>query len=415
MYWSDTGSGQSDYDLYIYKGVVGNLGGSQQADYQAASQANPEVASITPLVDGDKQYTLKIVPYTPTQEIVHVRMELLSGTGGGGFPGFGGPDPTAPGAPRYQTFAAPAGSSAEASNGEMNIGFNPKSGRIMVMNRGPVWRLTPPERETPARPECCEALWEDVTNLTTITGVDPILWTDQKTGRTFASNSTAGTNVVYGYTDNDGDLWNPLSLSGPNASSDHETIGSGPYPASLSALSTPLNQGQAVYYCAQTWPVGAAACQRSDTLGMSYGPSTLPYDGQTTQCRGIHGHVRVGPDGTVYLPVRDCNGNAGVSVSTDAGITWTERIIPNSKTQTHGSDPSIAIGANNTVYFFYVADQTSSPQDPTEGHIRVQVSTNHGATWSKDTDLGATHGIKNAVFPEAIAGDDNRCCGFPRH
>src|SRR6266536_6716045 len=94
--------------------------------------------------------------------------------------------------------------------------------------------------------------------------------------------------------DNDGDLWNPLSLSGPNASSDHETIGSGPYPASLSALSAPLNQGQAVYYCAQTWPVGAAACQRSDTLGMSYGPSTLPYDGQTTQCRGIHGHVRVG-------------------------------------------------------------------------------------------------------------------------
>ncbi len=101
-------------------------------------------------------------------------------------------------------------------------------------------------------------------------------------------------------------------------------------------------------------------------------------------------------------PVRDCNGNAGMAVSTDAGITWTEHIVPNSKTQTHGSDPSIAISANNTVYFFYVADQTSSPQDPTEGHIRVQVSTNHGATWSKDTDLGMTHGIKNAVFPKAM-------------
>lgn len=413
MYWTDTSSGQSDYDLYIYRGVVGNLGGNQQADYQAASQANPEVGSITPLADGDNTYSLKIVPYTPTQEIVHVRMELLSGTGGGGFPGFGGPDPTTPGAPRYQNFIAPSGSSAEPGNGEFNIGFNPSTGRIMTMNSGPIWRLTPPERLDRFKPECCEALWEDVSAPSTIIGVDPILWTDQKTGRTLASNSTAGTNGIYAYSDDDGDLWNPISAAPPNASTDHETIGSGPYPASMGALATPANQGQAVYYCAQTWPVGAAACQRSDTLGSSYGPSTLPYDGNTTQCGGIHGHVRVGPDGTVYLPVRDCSGNAGVAISTDAGITWTEHVVPNSKTQTHGSDPSIAIGANNTVYFFYVADQTSSPQDPTEGHIHVQVSTNHGTTWSKDTDLGTSHGIKNAVFPEAIAGDDNRvACGF---
>lgn len=413
LYWTDTASGQSDYDLYIFRGTVGDLDGSRQADYQAASQANPEVASMTPLRDGANTYSLKIVPYIPTQEVVHVRMELLSGTGGGGFPGFGGPDPTVPGAPRYQTYLPPAGSTAETSSGEFNVGFNPRSGRIMAMNRGPVWRLTPGERQTPALPECCDARWEDVTNLTTIAGVDPILWTDQKTGRTFAANSTAGTNGVYGYTDDDGDLWNPLSLSGPNASTDHETIGSGPLPTALSALSNPVNQGQAVYYCAQTWPVGAAACQRSDTLGTSYGPSVPVYDGQTTECSGIHGHVKVGPDGVVYLPVRDCSGNAGLMVSNDGGISWTERIIPNSKTQTHGSDPSVTIGVDNTIYFFYVADQTSSPQDPTEGHIHVQVSRDRGATWSKDTDLGLTHGVKNAVFPEAIAGDDSRAAvGF---
>ena len=65
LYWTDTGSGQSDYDLYIYKGIVGDLSGSQQADYQAASGANPEVASVTPVVGGTSQYSLKIVPYTP--------------------------------------------------------------------------------------------------------------------------------------------------------------------------------------------------------------------------------------------------------------------------------------------------------------------------------------------------------------
>src|SRR6059058_5937122 len=205
LYWTDTGSGQSDYDLYIYKGTVTTLNGSQQADYQAASSANPEVASVTPVVGGTSQYSLKIVPYLPTGETVHVRIELLPGSGsGGGFPGFGGPDPTTPGLPRYQNFYAPSGSSAEPSNGEFNIGFNPATGRIMTMNIGPIWRLTPPERLTPAQPECCEALWEDVTNLSTITGLDPILWTDQPTGRTFASNSTVGAGLVYGFTDDDG-------------------------------------------------------------------------------------------------------------------------------------------------------------------------------------------------------------------
>ena len=43
----------------------------------------------------------------------------------------------------------------------------------------------------------------------------------------------------------------------------------------------------------------------------------------------------------------------------------------------------------------------------------MQVSTNRGVSWSKDTDLGATHGIKNAVFAEAVAGDDSRAAvGF---
>src|SRR2546423_12466808 len=164
-------------------------------------------------------------------------MELLAGSGsGGGFPGFGGPDPTVPGVPRYQNFYAPSGSSAEPGSGEFNIGFNPATHHIMAMNSGPVWRITPPEFLSPAKPECCEGLWEDVTNLSTITGLDPILWVDNwinpsplllqpaSGARTFASNSTVGTNGVYGYSDTDGGTgtgvppdWQPLSASPPNA------------------------------------------------------------------------------------------------------------------------------------------------------------------------------------------------------
>src|SRR5204863_3369362 len=173
---------------------------------------------------------------------------------------------SAPGVPRYQNFYAPDGSSAQSSEGEFNISYNPKTGRIMNMNLGPVWRITPPELLSPPKPECCEGLWEDKDNPTTNTGLDPILWTDQKTGRTFVSNSTAGANAVYGYTDgaapfNDGDVWVEGSASPPSFSDDHETIGSGPYPlvAGLpNPLSTAVNQGEAVYYCGQTFPVGSA-------------------------------------------------------------------------------------------------------------------------------------------------------------
>jgi PKD repeat protein len=409
--WTDAGSGSSDYDLYIFRGVVGNTDGSQSADYQSASSSNPEIATISPLVDGTQQYTIKVVPYTPTGETVRVQIELLPGSGGGGG-GFGGPDPTVPGVPRYQNFFAPPGSSAEPSNGEFNIGFNPHTGRIMVMNIGPIWRLTPPELLTPAKPECCEALWEDKSTLTLNTGLDPILWTDQVTGRTFASNSTVGANAVYGYSDNDGDLWIEAGFSPPNGGADHESIGSGPYPASLSALRNQINHGEAVYYCSQSI-VGPAACQRSDTLGASYGPGVLAYDGVTTQCGGLHGHVHVAPNGTVWLPVKGCGSTQGGATSTDGGVTWHEFLVTGSKPQTAGADPSVAIDSDSTAYFCYVNDEPVPPGNPPEGHAHCKVSTDGGNTWIRDFDLGASHGIKNAVHIEAVGGSSGRAaCGF---
>ena len=425
MSWTDNGSGASDYDLYIYKNPRSDCSptdctstdGSQAANYQSASSSNPEIATISPLADGTQKYTLVVVPYTPTGESVHVTIELLPGSGSGGTTGFGGPDPTTPGVPRYQNFYAPAGTSAESSDGEFNIGFNPHTGRIMTMNIGPIWRLTPPELLSPAEPECCEALWEDKTNLGTITGLDPILWTDQKTGRTFSSNSTAGANAVYGYSDNDGDLWVPLAASPASGGTDHETIGSGPYPAALSALGNGVNQGEAVYYCSQSWPLGPATCQRSDTLGASYGPGVLAYEGNgITQCHGLHGHVHVAPDGTVWLPVSHCGGKQGGALSTDGGVTWLEFIVTGSTAQIQGADPSVAIDSDSTVYYAYVNNDPVPAGNPPEGHARVKVghrNPDNSVTWTNDFDIGATHGIKNAAEIEAVGGSSGRAAvGF---
>jgi PKD repeat protein len=424
--WTDSGSGSSDYDLYIYKtpradctpNDCTSTNGGQAADYQSASSNNPEIATISPLHDGSQTYTIVVVPYTPTGETVHVTAELVPGSGSaGGVPGFGGPDPSAPGVPRYQNFYAPDGTSAQSSEGEFNIGFDPKTGRIMTMNIGPIWRITPHEVVVPGGPECCEGLWEDKSNPTTNTGLDPILWTDQKTGRTLVSNSTAGANAVYGYSDNDGDTWVPLAASPPNGGADHETIGSGPYPSALSALATAVNQGEAVYYCSQD-VVGPASCQRSDTLGASYGPGVFAYYGNgITQCQGLHGHIHVAPDGTAWLPVNQCGGKQGGVFSTDGGTTWHEFSVPNSISQAEGADPSIAIDINSKIYYAYVNNQPVAGNNPPEGHARVAVGTLNKTTntiaWTNDFDIGASHGIVNAAEIEAVGGSTGRAAvGF---
>jgi PKD domain len=427
MSWTDTGSTQSNYDIYIYRNPdpdcspadCSSTTGSETPIHQSSTSRNPEVAIINPLADGTQQYTVKVVPYTASGETVNVKIEFLPGSGSAGIP-FGGADPTVPGNPRYQIFNAPAGTSAESTQGEFNIGFDPKSGRIMVMNLGPIWRLTPPEILKPSLPECCEALWEDKDNPSTNTGVDPILWTDQVSGRTLVSNATAGANAVYGYSDDDGDTWIPVGIAAPNGGADHETLGSGPYPAALSALATPANQGEAVYYCSQD-VVGPASCYRSDTLGASYGPSTLAYNGQGSNvpggaCGGLHGHIHVAPDGTAWLPVNQCSHLQGGVFSTDGGATWNTFQVPNAFSQPQGADPSIAIDADSTVYYAYVNNEPVPNGAPPEGHARVQVghrNPDNTVTWTNNFDLGATHGIVNAAEIEAVGGSSGRAAvGF---
>src|SRR5205807_5873416 len=61
---------------------------------------------------------------------------------------------------------------------------------------------------------------------------------------------------------------------------------------------------------------------------------------------GLHGHVKVGPDGTAYLPLAGCGGqptlNDGtnyeywggrpaLSISTDNGASWQIHMIPKGK------------------------------------------------------------------------------------
>jgi len=111
-------------------------------------------------------------------------------------------------------------------------------------------------------------------------------------------------------------------------------------------------------------------------------------------------------DGTVYVPNRGCDGQQGMAVSTDNGITWAIRTIP--QTAAGESDPSIGIATDGTVYFGFVNG---------DGHPEMAVSHDKGVTWdtwnsdrgtSTFIDVGAPFGIQNAAFAEVVAGDPDR-------
>lgn len=407
--WQDTGTGASDYDIYIFEGAVAGTNGSLSAQAQGASTANPEVASLR-VFNGSKVFTIKIVPFTATADVANIKIELDPGSGSvgnnggaGGGPAlapaaFGQAAPTAPGQPRYQNFMPPEGSAARGSSGEANIGFNPVSGNIMLMNNAPVFRLTPPEQRTPPLPEAGPAQWTNVSPVvSSIATLDPILVTDQETGRTFMSNQTSGANILFAFSDDDGDTWIEASASPPNGGVDHQTIGTGPYPASLAGIN--LIYPNAVYYCAQA--LFPDFCQRSDDGGLSFGPG-VPANTGLNGCGGLHGHVKVAPNGTVYLPDNSCGSSQGASVSRDAGITWTDSKVEDSGPAV-GNDPSVAIASDGTAYFCYTS---------TTG-AWAAVSHDDGKTWGPSVNISAQVGAKSAVFPQAVAGDPDRAaCGF---
>jgi hypothetical protein len=137
------------------------------------------------------------------------------------------------------------------------------------------------------------------------------------------------------------------------------------------------------------------------------------------QCGGLHGHAKVAPDGTVYVPNKNCpdpdmnpatnDGGQGFAVSEDNGLTWTVRALPGSGSG--DSDPAIGIGAGGRIYFAYTASNK---------HIRVAVSDDKGRTWKYDQDIGLNveilPGVRGditaSVFPSAVAGDNNRAAVF---
>src|SRR5436190_1090071 len=109
------------------------------------------------------------------------------------------------------------------------------------------------------------------------------------------------------YTDDDGETWLPSQGAGIASGIDHQTLGGGPFHAPRPAAA---QWPTATYYCAQDLVL--AGCALSLDGGRTYGPAVPTY---TSECGGLHGHIKVGPDGTAYLPNKGCGGQQAVVVA----------------------------------------------------------------------------------------------------
>jgi hypothetical protein len=390
---------------------------------------NPEEMKvpISNLATGPHDYIVRVIPFVSTGQIYTGKITL----GAAAPSSTPTPPPQFTGiAPRYYNYTPGPGQGE--NSGEPSIGYNPVTKKAMFLAGLQTFQVMLPELNSfagvlpPTRPGACQGDWADKSFVFTGTrSLDPILYTDQTTGRTFVSqlNTVSQTNPVLiglnslmAFTDNDGETWTPAQINPPDGSNDHQTVGAGPYPPSLAGtLTNSLNKGHAVYYCGQAGYVlaatGAAYCSRSDDGGLNFGKSVIAYQDVVSGCaQSIHGHVKVGPDGTVYLPNASCDGHPAVAVSTDAGTTWTVKEVPEGIPTPAILDPSVAIASDNTVYMFFIGKPDPNSED---GHVYATVSHNHGDTWSTPVDIGAGTGIVNAVFPAAIAGDGSRAaCAF---
>lgn len=247
------------------------------------------------------------------------------------------------------------------------------------------------------------ATWQDVTDaLAAPTTLDPMMWLDPATDRVYTNQLYVGCSYL-SWSDDLGETWmhNPAACGLPV--NDHQKVATGPHvEGSPLAPAGGAVYPNVVYYAYNQVAGGRVAMSVDGGLTFPYSAATFTLDcevpgGQRAPVGGLHGHVTAGPDGTVYIPARNCGGPI-VAASDDNGLTWRQvEVAPEVGTSDHDKNPEVAIDVEDTVYLAWPG---------ADNRLFLAHSEDRGRTWSNA--VAVTPGLGTVTMPVIQAGDAGR-------
>ncbi|HEX4873229.1 MAG TPA: PKD domain-containing protein [Nevskiaceae bacterium] len=383
---------QTDLDLLVEDASGAQVGSS-------GNLAGVPEQVVLPVVGGRSTYTVLIVPFAPGGASATLAIQLKSPP----------PPSTATvsiGGPRFDIFNPPP-ALADASASEPTLAVSRATGNaLMVYAERTLKTQWVDESFSPAKTE-----WTEVTDpASPTTGtLDPILTGDEfpladgSPGTRIIVSQLQGAMSVHAVTDDEGATWTLGQGGGQPHGADNQSVAIGPYPEGLKPLTALYDN--ASYYCSHS--IVNAFCSRSDNGGLSYNPSRPIFPAEAL-CSN-HGHVQVGPDGTVYVPMNNsCEGSEGVSLSIDAGETWHYIAVP--ETVQGRWDPGIGIANDGRTLYFGYAEQGVDKPMILKGTLNKSDPANPTIDWDPRgaVEVGGPFELKNIVFNTVVAGDPDR-------
>lgn len=256
-------------------------------------------------------------------------------------------------------------------------------------------------------PQQCDPSESGKTN----TVADAYLYVDPRTSKIFWSKT-------YGYavcssmnmSADDGASWYPVSrFACPGA--DYEKIAAGPAPA---GGAQPTGYPDVVYTCVvgpvPWFLVGPGRpCYKSLDGGVTWNPTGAPAlpSPLAPGCLHYQEPQRVGPDGTLYMPLNcSAGGNnpyalVQVAISHDEGMTWSYSPVPTGNT---GNNAGLIAGVSLDVD---KAGNVYVTWPSSNNHVELAVSKDGGATWNGPLDI-TPPGVSEGSPHAQVAADPNQ-------
>ncbi|HUR40811.1 MAG TPA: PKD domain-containing protein [Verrucomicrobiae bacterium] len=405
-------SQESDLDLHVYKGIRGTHDTTTGNFFVQSRQNPPAPEAVEFFAQGGRNvYTVYSLPAAPAVVTSVVTAVLQAGATSTG------PTEVKLGGPTFANYTPPAGLPNLNNAGEPTLGVDLATNTAYMAFSLNTYEAVFNDTVMPPT-----ATWRNLGTMGAPTTADPFVTMDTHRLPNGSVNKRVWTaqllaaNSYIAYTEPDCPLvftdtatglrYCRSTGAGQVHGVDNQSIAVGPYPNNTKPLTARpgATYPHAMYYCSHQSV--NAFCSRSDDGGQSFNPSR-PIFGVTDLC-GNHGHVKVGADGTVYVPINNpCQGREGVSVSIDSGETWHYLQVPG--TIRGRWDPSIAIASDGkTVWYAYAEEGDDRPM-VLKGILNKTDINAPRIDWIEPAiDVGAPAGIRNIAFSAMVAGDPDR-------